>query len=139
MRKPVTSRTGQRGQALIEFAIGFFVLWLVFAGVYQFGYSFWVYNQLLTSVSNAAQLGSKMQFDLANRSGATTSLQNMVLYGSTSAGARPMVSGLTASNVTVRFLPEPTNSIPSPVPEFVSIEITNYTIDAIFRTFTFSG
>lgn len=139
MQSSITKRLRQRGQALIEFALSFFLLWLVFAGIYQFGYSFYVYNNLVTAVSNAAQLGARMQFDLLDRSGATTTLQNMVLYGSTTAGSRPLVPGLNSSHITVKFLPEPTATAPTPVPQFVAVQIDNFSVDAVFRTFTFSG
>jgi len=139
MQSSTTSRNLRRGQALIEFAISFFLLWLVFAGLYQFGYSFYVYNNLVTAVSNSAQMGARMQFDLLNRTGATTTLQNMVLYGSTSAGTRTVVPGLTSANVKVTFSPEPSATFPNPVPQFVTVQIDNFSVDAVFRTFTFNG
>ena len=56
----------ERGNALLEFALGWSILWALFAGIYQFGYSFYVYNTVLTSVANAAELGSKMTYDTAS-------------------------------------------------------------------------
>ena len=53
-------KNSERGNALLEFAVGWTVLWFLFAGVYQFGYAFYVYNVLLTAVANAAELGSKI-------------------------------------------------------------------------------
>ena len=55
----------RHGSAVIEFALGWSVLWLLFSGVYQFGYAFYTYNSLLTSVANAAELGSKLDYDTA--------------------------------------------------------------------------
>ena len=123
----------ERGNALLEFALGFSILWALFAGIYQFGYSFYVYNTMLTSVGNAAELGSKMTYDTGSPSTYTTALQNMVVYGSTTAGTTPIVPGLSTSNVTVTVNPA------GGIPTDVTIKINNYTIDAVFTTFTFNG
>ena len=96
----------ERGNALLEFALGWSLLWALFAGIYQFGYSFYVYNTVMTSVANAAQLGSKMTYDTANPSQFTTALQNMVVYGNTTAGTSPIVPGLATSNVGVSVNPQ---------------------------------
>jgi Flp pilus assembly protein TadG len=123
----------ERGNALLEFALGFSVLWALFAGIYQFGYSFYVYNTVLTSVGNAAELGSKMTYDTASPSTYTTALKNMVVYGSTTAGTTPIVPALAISNVTVTVNP------PGGIPTDLTITINNFTIDAVFTRFTFNG
>ena len=56
-------KNSERGNALLEFAVGWTVLWFLFAGVYQFGYAFYVYNVMLTAVAHAAELGSKITYD----------------------------------------------------------------------------
>lgn len=129
--KPLRNKS-ERGNALLEFALGFSILWAVFAGVYQFGYSFYVYNAVLTSVGNAAELASKMTYDTANPSQFTTAIQNMVVYGNTSAGTTSIVPGLGPSNVTV-------TASPVAMPTNVTITINNFTIDAVFTRFTFNG
>ncbi len=126
-----TRKRSERGNAILEFALGFSVLWALFSGVYQFGYTFYVYNQLMTSVTNAAALGSKMTYDTANTSTYTTAVTNMVLYGSTTAGTKVIIPGLTSSNVTV----SPT---PSAIPTTVTVSITNFTVNSIFKSFTFN-
>lgn len=123
----------QRGNALIEFALGWSVLWLMFMGVFQFGYSFYVYNALLTQVANAAQLGSKMTYDTGNACAYTTALQNMVVYGDTASGSHPVVPGLTVNNVNVQV------STQNAIPTDVTITITGYTLDAVFTQINFSG
>ena len=123
----------ERGNALLEFALGFSLLWALFAGIYQFGYSFYVYNTVLTSVANAAELGSKMTYDTANPSAFTTALQNMVVYGNTTAGTRAIVPGLSTSNVTVAVNPQ------GSMPTDITITINNFTINALFANFTFNG
>jgi len=123
----------ERGNALLEFALGFSLLWALFAGIYQFGYSFYVYNTVLTSVANAAELGSKMTYDTASPSTFTTALQNMVVYGNTTAGTNSIVPGLSTSNVTVGVNPE------GNMPTDITITINSFTINALFTNFTFNG
>jgi Flp pilus assembly protein TadG len=128
------NRRKQRGNALLEFAIGWSVLWLLFSGVYDFGYSFYVYNRLLTAVSDAAALGSRISYDTANPGGFTATLQNMVLYGTETAGTSPILSGLTESNVSVSVTLDG-NSIPRDV----TVSISNYSINSLFQAITLTG
>ena len=130
--KTITKKS-ERGNALLEFALGWSILWALFAGIYQFGYSFYVYNTVLTSVADAAELGSKMTYDTANTSAFTTALQNMVVYGNTTAGTSPIVPGLSTSNVTVSVNPQGT------MPTDITITINSFTINALFTNFTFNG
>jgi Flp pilus assembly protein TadG len=123
----------ERGNALLEFALGWSILWALFAGIYQFGYSFYVYNTVLTSVANAAELGSKMTYDTASPTTYSDALKNMVVYGDTAAGTTPIVRGLATSNVTV------TVNLAGTIPTDVTITINNFTIDAVFTNFTFNG
>jgi len=46
------------GNGAIEFALGFSVLFAVFSGVFQYGYSMWIYNALQTAVTDGAAYGS---------------------------------------------------------------------------------
>ena len=125
-------RTSQRGNALVEFAIGWSVLWLMFSGVYEFGYSFYIYNVLMTSVANAAELGSKIQYDLGDSGAAyTTKLKNMVLYGDETAGTHTLVPGLTAANINVAV-----NTDAQGIPHDLTITIHDYTINSIFQSIT---
>ncbi len=135
MRRAMKNRGNkrERGNALLEFALGWSVLWALFAGIYQFGYSFYVYNTVMTSVANAAEMGSKMTYDTANPSQFSTALQNMVVYGNTTAGTSPIVPGLSTANVGVSVNPA------GGMPTDITITINSYTIDAVFTRFTFNG
>ena len=126
-------KQSERGNALVEFALAFFVLWLMFSGIFQFGYSFYVYNTVMTSVTNAAQLGSTMKYDTSNPSQFTTALKNMVVYGNTTAGTTPIVPGLSTSNVNVSVNPSST------FPTDITITITSFSIDAVFTKFNFTN
>ena len=123
----------QKGTAILEFAISWSVLIALLTGVYQFGYTFYIYNQLMTSVSNAAELGSKMDYDTQQTSNYSDKLKNMVVYGDTTAQTNPIVRGLATSNVNVNV------TLVNSIPQDLTITITGYSVDAVFTTFTFTG
>jgi Flp pilus assembly protein TadG len=75
---PAKRRKSERGNAMLEFAVGWFVLWLMFSGVYQVGYAYYVYNALMVSTANAAELGARLGYDTANPTAYSTALKNMV-------------------------------------------------------------
>jgi hypothetical protein len=128
----VTRRKFERGHAVLEFAIGWALIWALFSGVYQIGYAYYVYNVLMTSVANAAELGSKLPYDTSSPGAYTTKLKNMVVYGDVTAGSKPLAPNLTTSQVTVNV----TTSGTASVPRDVTIFINGYTIDALFTTFS---
>ncbi|MEO8129910.1 MAG: TadE family protein, partial [Bryobacteraceae bacterium] len=102
---PIKCRS-RRGTALIEFALGWAVIWIVFWGLFEFGYAFYSYNVLLTSVNNAAELGSRMTFDAGNPDAFITAIKNIVVFGDKAGGSRPMLPNLSVSNVAVSLSPD---------------------------------
>ena len=44
---------------MLEFAIGWSVLWFLFTGVYQFGYAFYMYDVLQTATANVVELSGR--------------------------------------------------------------------------------
>ena len=117
----------------MEFAVAWVVLWLLFSGVYQFGYGFYCYNVLMTAVTNAATLGAKLDYDTGASTSYTTSLQNMVVYGDTSTGSKTQLPGLTTANVNVAV------TLVGGYPADVTVSIQNFTVNAIFASMTWSG
>lgn len=79
----------------------------------------------MAAVTNAAELGSQISYDTSNPSADTTTLQNMVLYGDETAPANPspIVSGLTAGNVSVNVSTDANG-----IPRDVTVSIVNYTV-----------
>src|ERR1700686_3786108 len=122
-------RKSERGNAVVEFALGWSLLWLLFAGVYQVGYSFYVYNTLMISVANAAELGSKLGYDTASPATYTTDLKNMVVYGDETAGTKAIVPNLTTANVNVSVSLDSAG-----IPRDVTVTITGYAINALFTS-----
>jgi Flp pilus assembly protein TadG len=140
--KPSIQKTLKRfrnrsGSVMIEFAIGSGVLLAAFTGTFRFGYTFLQYNNLQNAVARGARYASLIPYDSPNATPTAafkTKVQNMVLYGSSTAGAAPVLPGLTAANVNV---------VPGPftigIPSTMTVSITGYTINSIFATSTLTN
>jgi len=114
---------------MVEFALGVGVMLAAFTGTFQFGYTFLQYNNLQNAVARGARYASLVPYDSPNATPSAafkTAVQNMVLYGTPTAGATPVLPGLGTGNVnlTVTF----TNGIPA----IMTVSVSGYTIDSIF-------
>jgi len=124
---------------MVEFAIGSGVLVAAFTGSFQFGYTFYRYNNLVAAVNAGARYASVAPFDsdTSNSCSAstafTTAVKNMVVFGNPAGGTTPVMPGLAVGNVTLT--PTCTNNIPSKV----TVNIDNYSIDAVFATMVCNG
>lgn len=135
----------RRGNAIIEFALASSILFPTFAGVFQFGYTFYTYNTLQGSVRAAARFASVRQYTATTSTPTSeyaSEVKNMVVYGkpnpvlTATPGVTPdipVTSGLTTSNVAVDV------AMNGGVPKTITVKVTNFTIDAIFSKFTFNG
>ena len=102
-------RNGERGAALVEFAVGSAIFMTVTFGVLQFGVLLWTHNALTDAVRRGARYAIN-QCDPAdatcpNSSTSVDRTKNVVVYGTPNppAGAQPVVKGLTTSNVQVSY------------------------------------
>lgn len=121
----------QRGSAALEFALGSGVLLSMFAGTFQFGYTFYQYNALANAVNTGAQFAAMRKYDSASStptSAFSTAVKNVVVYGNPAGTGTPIVPGLTPShvNLTVTFV----NNVPSRM----RVAINGYTINSVFTT-----
>jgi hypothetical protein len=126
----------KRGSSLLEFAVATGILVPLFTGVFQFGYTLFVYNNLESAVRGGARYASMRSYDSANAtpsSGFSTAVKNMVVYGNPDGAGRPVAPGLATDNV--RILPNMNGA----APESITVEITGYTVNAVFTSFTFNG
>jgi len=126
----------ERGNALIEFALSFALLFAVFAGVFQFGYAYHVYNSLETAVRGGARYASLLVYDSATAapSGAyLAAVRNMVVYGNPDGTGVPVAPGLTAEKVSVVM------TMNRNVPYEVTVAITGFQISAVVTAFTLNG
>jgi len=126
----------ERGNTLIEFALSFALLFTIFAGVFQFGYAYTVYNSLETALRGGARYASLRVYDSATATPSDTYLtavRNMVVYGNPDGTGVPVAPGLTAEKVSVSM------TMDRNVPYEVTVAITGFQIDAVVTTFTLTG
>ena len=105
-----TRQTGERGNALIEFAFAFTFISVLFTGVFQFGYTFYLYNNLVTNIRAGARYAAQKSYTPGTGSTAgnpipaatfVSAVQNVVVYGTPQVGTTPLVPGLTTANIQV--------------------------------------
>ena len=120
------------GTQLIEFAIVFPVLLLMFAGTTELGRMFYTYNSLAKATRGGARYLSTLQDVTASTCGSsgqiscTTAAKNMVLCGNVNGCGGPnqppvILPNFSASNIVVTP-PDPAASV-----KYVTIAITGYT------------
>jgi hypothetical protein len=133
---------GERGNALIEFVLSFFLIFAVFSGIFQFAYSFYIYNTLVTAVREGARYASLKPYDSTSTTPTAifqTAVQNMVVYGDANPpqGAQPVVPGLIDTNVVLTVTSGGTGSLTAP--SQMSVAITGFKVDAVFGNWNLTG
>ncbi len=128
-------RGNQRGHAMLELALSAGVMVACLGGVFEFGYTFYVYNQLVSAVGNGARYASVRPYR-SDPEKSKAAIQNMVVYGEAkpSPTATPIAKDLKPENVEVFWT---TGS--DGAPEAVHVSVQNYKLDALFGAFEFSG
>lgn len=140
MRFGITPRRNrQRGHAVLELALSAGLMLACLAGTFQFGYTFYIYNQLVTAVGNGARYAAQRTYRAATPQDVEKGLRairNMVVYGdSLPAGdAQPVVSGLTIDNVHAQWVRAGVGE-----PDAVRVSIEDFPVDAVFASYTFTG
>ena len=137
------TRSRERGDALIEFALSFFLIFAVFAGIFQFAYSFYVYNTLVTAVREGARYASIKPYDSTTTTPSNkflAAVQNMVVYrdADPANGTATVVAGLQPSNVALTVTGGPTGGTLN-APTQMTVSITGFTVDAVFGTWNLTG
>ncbi len=136
----------RRGSVLVEFTLALPMLTLLFLGTWQFGYAFFLYDELEHAVRDGARFASMYTYDSATMTpsaGFTTAVQNVVLYGNAAGGTTPVVRGLAPANVTVE-VSFYANGFASPpgfnlqMPTRVAVSITNFSVGTL-GTITLNG
>ncbi len=120
------------GNAALELALTFLLLWLLLGGAFRFGYAMYVYESLVSAVAGAARFASRVDFDTGHTF--TTAVKNMAVYGSPTGGTAALAPGLTTANINVTWTTDATG-----LPLTMTVSVTNYTINAVFQTFTWTG
>jgi Flp pilus assembly protein TadG len=126
----------------MEVALCSFLLFLVFSGIFRFGYSFYAYGQLVSAVRNGARYASNHGY----ASGTTTpdaaflaDVKNMVVFGSPAplSSAQAVAKGLSTANVKIDVTAGSAGAIQTPVE--ITVSIQNFDLDAVFAVFRMDG
>ena len=140
MKRPRLLSTHQRGHALIELALSASVMIACLAGTSQFGYTFYVYDELVSAVGNGARYAASRTYRAATPADlerGTQAIRNMVVYGNSKPepGAAPVAPNLKPENVQVVFVPGedggPVNI------SAVNVTIVQYSVGAMFGAVSF--
>lgn len=149
--RPSRSRSGRRprrdtqsGSAILEFALSALLLVSVFTGTFQFGYTFYIYNRLVTAVSTASRYASVHPLTNDNNQSVPASfsddVKKMAVYGTTTpaAGTTAIAPGLTTANIDV-YVGFVGAGTPGNRPNEVRVRVVNYEMNALFRRFNFNN
>jgi Flp pilus assembly protein TadG len=144
MKSPRKKRPeSRRGNAMVEFALASAILIPIFIGTFQFGYTFYVYNLLSTQIRAGARYASMRTFrcsDSASIGKFKTAVGNMVRFGNPDGTGTLIEPGLTAGAVDVQIKDKnDVDADATHLPDYVTVSTTSYTVDAVFKTFTFTG
>jgi Flp pilus assembly protein TadG len=126
----------RRGNAMLELAIATGILVPTFTGVFQFGYTFFVYNSLGSAVRGGARYASIRTYDSSSSNPSVsfdTAVKNMVVFGNPAGTGSPISPGLTVGHVQV--LP----NMKGAIPRSITVRINGYTVNAIFKATTFNA
>lgn len=127
-----THRTERRGNATLEFVLGWSLLWGLFGATYQYGQAMYNYNVMKTAVADAAAMGAQLDYDVSDPDSFSDAVKNMVVYGDTTAGSSSMIRDFTTANVTVSA------NLVNNMPTKVEVAVKNFSLNTIFSTFTFA-
>jgi Flp pilus assembly protein TadG len=99
MRTQLTKRNtrSQRGSQMVETSLILIVFLMMLIGVIDFGQVLYFHQSLTERARAAARYGAINPTD-------TIGIKNVALYNSTTAGATPLLPGLTAAMVNVQDL-----------------------------------
>src|SRR5690242_4774020 len=127
-------RREQQGHAILELALSAAVMVSCLAGTFQFGYSFYIYDELVTAVGNAGRYAATRTYRAATEDDlekGRTAIRNMVVFGEAKPApdAAPIVPGLKPENVVVSWV-----AADGGAPAAVDVAIVHYTVNALFGT-----
>lgn len=128
-------RAKARGHAMLELALSASVMMACLAGTFQFGYTFYIYDQLVSAVGNGARYAASRTYRSASPADlerSRTAIRNLVVYGDSrpAADAVSLTPGLKPENVQVAWVMDETGK-----PSAVDVTIVNYSVGAIFGAF----
>jgi Flp pilus assembly protein TadG len=132
--RPIRRKHREAGNAMVEFALATAILLPFFTGVFQFGYGFYTYNRIIAGVRTGARYASLLKYESTTSTptvGFRDAVRNMVVFGNQVSGTQKIAPGLSPSQVNVSV------AMVNGVPDMVTVSITSFTLDTVFKRFTF--
>lgn len=128
----------EKGHAMIELAVCAGVMVSCLAGTFQFGYTFYIYNQLVTAVGNGGRYAAMRTYRAAtdvDLEKGRAAIRNMVVYGDARpTDLTPVVPNLRPDEVDVEWVKDASGT-----PTAVHVAIRDYPVNAVFRTVSLDG
>jgi Flp pilus assembly protein TadG len=129
----------RKGHAVLELALSAGVMVTILGGTFQYGYSFYVYNQLVTAVGNGARYAAQRTYRSADSEDiekGREAIRNMVVFGDSHplSTAVPVIPHLKPADVEVEWIAGENGA-----PEAVAVRVKEYKVDAVFGDVTLSG
>jgi len=113
----------QRGSVLLEFALSGLLLSASLTGVISIGWNAYIYDALVTRVTDGARYASRMDCEGETPSvpDYQAAVQKFVVYGNPSGGTTTAVPNLATTNVNVQL----NNTAVNPT---VTVSVTGYSV-----------
>jgi Flp pilus assembly protein TadG len=125
----IKGRSGrQTGSAVIELALSLPVLVGLFLGTLQFGYSFYIYDELEQSVRAGARYASLRSYASRTATPDTAyadAVRNAVVYANPAGGQQAVAPGLTTAHVVI------TVNMQNGAPSDVTVAISGYRLPQV--------
>lgn len=130
-------RGREAGHAMIELAFCASVMVACLSGIFHFGYTFYIYDQLVSAVGSGARYAASRTYRAATEADiekGTAAIRNMVVYGNSQPepGSVPITPNLAPENVTISWVKGDGGA-----PAAVDVSIVNYSVGAMFGSFAF--
>jgi Flp pilus assembly protein TadG len=124
------TKSSEAGNALIEFAGSLILLAVMFAGIFEIGYSFYTYGELVTAVRAGARYAALQPRSAGTDPTVAKAVRNLVVYGDPApdSATKPLVPGLTTDRV------ELINS-----PDASTVSLRGFEVDALFMKVKLDG
>lgn len=129
-------RRREAGSAMVELAMVVSVMVPLFTGMFQFGYGFYNYNQIVAAVRSGARYASLRTYDSSTSTPSATfqnAVKNMVVFGNQAGGTTPLVRGLATSQVEISM------AMSGGVPDTIEVYLRSWTLNTVFKDFTFTN
>src|SRR5207244_9202104 len=128
------------GHAMLELAISAGVMVSCLAGTVQFGYTFYIYNELVSAVGNGGRYAAMRTYRGATPQDiekGKAAIRNMVVFGDShpAPNAPPQVANLRPDQIRVEWVKDESGDRPA----FGDVAIVDYTVDAAFELIHFTG